>query len=119
MDVVLDIVGGDYIARDLACLALEGRIACLATPRGRLIELDLGPLFAKRGTILASSLRPRTAREKAAIARRLEKHIWPLLPARGPIVPVLDSVYTFERAAEAHARMESSAHVGKIVLVPG
>ncbi|MBV9334189.1 MAG: zinc-binding dehydrogenase, partial [Candidatus Eremiobacteraeota bacterium] len=61
---------------------------------------------------------PRTAQEKAAIARALERDIWPLLPARDPIKPIIDSVYPFERAAEAHARMESSAHIGKIVLVP-
>lgn len=117
-DVVLDIVGGDYIARDLACLATDGRIVCLATARGRIIQLDLGRLFAKRGTILASSLRPRSAAEKAAIARRLRERIWPLLPNRDPIVPVVDAVYPFERAADAHARLESSAHVGKLVLVP-
>ncbi len=118
VDVVLDIVGGDYIARDIDCLALDGRIACIATPRGSRIELDLRRLFAKRGTILASSLRPRTADEKAAIAREVERHIWPLLPRRDPIVPVVDSVYSFEHAADAHARMESSAHIGKIVLTP-
>ncbi len=118
VDVVLDIVGGDYIARDVESLALDGRIACIATTRGRSVELDLGRLFAKRATILASTLRPRSASQKGAIARRLERRIWPLLPTREAIVPLVDSVYAFERAAEAHARMESSAHVGKIVLVP-
>jgi NADPH:quinone reductase len=118
VNVVLDIVGGDYIARDLACLALDGRITCVAAPRGRRIEIDLGRLFALRAAILASSLRPRTAQEKAAIARELEEHIWPLLPKRDRIVPVIDSVYPFERAAAAHARLEASAHVGKIVLTP-
>ena len=118
VNVVLDIVGGDYIERDLRCLALDGRIVCIATPRGRVIQLDLGRLFATRGTILASSLRPRTVEQKAEIARVLEERIWPLLPRRDPIAPAIDSVYPFERAAEAHARIESSAHVGKIVLVP-
>jgi NADPH:quinone reductase len=118
VDAVLDIVGGDYIARDVDCLALDGRIACIATARGRIAEIDLGKLIARRGAVLASSLRPRSAEEKAAIARELERHIWPLLPRRDPIVPVIDSVYPFERAADAHARMESSAHVGKLVLVP-
>jgi NADPH2:quinone reductase len=116
VNVVLDIVGGDYIARDLACLALDGRIACVAAPRGRRIEIDLGRLFALRAAILASSLRPRTPEEKAAIARELEERIWPLLPKRDRIVPVIDSVYPFERAAAAHARLEASAHAGKIVL---
>ncbi|MGA8474933.1 MAG: NAD(P)H-quinone oxidoreductase [Candidatus Cybelea sp.] len=118
VDVVLDIVGGDYIARDIACLAPDGRVACLAAPRGRIVELDLGQLFAKRGTLLASSLRPRSAEEKAAIARELCQHIWPLLPRRDPIFPVIDSVYPFERAADAHVRLEAGAHVGKLVLIP-
>jgi NADPH2:quinone reductase len=118
VDVVLDIVGGDYIARDVACLAPDGRVVCLATPRGRIVELDLGQLFAKRGTVLASSLRPRSAEQKAAIARELCRHIWPLLPRRYPILPVIDSVYPFERAADAHVRLEASAHVGKLVLIP-
>lgn len=118
VDVVLDIVGGDYIRRDLEALALDGRIVCLAMPRGRIVEIDFGALFARRAAIMASSLRPRSASEKAAIARALEERIWPLLPAREAIVPAIDSVYPFERAADAHARLESSAHVGKIVLVP-
>jgi NADPH:quinone reductase len=116
--VVLDIVGGDYITRDLECLAPDGRIACIATQRGRVAEIDLGLLLAKRATVLGSSLRPRTAEEKAAIAQRLRDRIWPLLPERGPIVPVVDSIYPFERAADAHARLESNAHIGKIVLTP-
>jgi NADPH2:quinone reductase len=118
VDVVLDLVGGDYIARDIECLALDGRIACIATRRGTKVEFDLRRLFAKRGTIGGSSLRPRTAAEKAAIARQLRERIWPLLERRDKVVPVIDSVYTFEQAADAHARLESSAHVGKIVLVP-
>jgi NADPH:quinone reductase len=118
VDVVLDIVGGDYIMRDLAALALDGRILCLATRRGRIVELDLASLFAKRGAILASALRPRNAQEKAAIAHELEAHIWPLLTERQAIVPVIDSVYPFERVAEAHARLEASAHIGKVILTP-
>ncbi len=118
VDVVLDIVGGDYIARDLACLALDGRVVCVAAPRGRRIELDLGRLFSLRAAIMASHLRARTAEEKAAIARALEERIWPLLGKREQILPVIDSVYPFESAAAAHARLEASAHIGKIVLTP-
>jgi putative PIG3 family NAD(P)H quinone oxidoreductase len=118
VDVVLDIVGGDYVARDLDAIALDGRIACLAIRGERIVQLDLGKIFVKRGAILASRLRTRTASEKAAIAQELERHIWPLLPERTAIVPIVDAVYPFERAAEAHARLESSAHIGKIVLVP-
>jgi putative PIG3 family NAD(P)H quinone oxidoreductase len=118
VDVVVDIVGGDYIGRDLTALALDGRVVCVGTRRGRIVELDLGRLFGKRGTILGSSLRPRSAAEKAAIARSLRERIWPLLPKRDPIRPVVDSVYPFEHSADAHARLEASAHIGKIVLVP-
>jgi NADPH2:quinone reductase len=117
VDVVLDIVGGDYVARDVQSLALDGRVACIATQGGRTAEIDLGVLLAKRATILGSSLRPRTAAQKAAIAQHLRERIWPLLPKRDPIAPVVDSVYPFDRAADAHARLESSAHIGKIVLV--
>lgn len=118
VDVVLDIVGGDYVNRDLAAIALDGRVVCIATQRGREATIDLGLLLMKRATVLGSSLRPRTAEQKAAIARELHENVWPLLPNRDPIEPVVDSVYPFERAAEAHTRLESSAHIGKIVLVP-
>ena len=118
VDVVLDIVGGDYLNRDLKALALDGRIVCIATQRGRDATIDLGMLLTKRATLLGSSLRPRTAEQKAAIAQMLLERIWPLLPKRDPIAPLVDSVFTFEQAAEAHARLESSQHAGKIVLVP-
>ncbi|MBV8149507.1 MAG: NAD(P)H-quinone oxidoreductase, partial [Candidatus Eremiobacteraeota bacterium] len=118
VDVVLDIVGGDYIGRDLRAIALDGRIVSIATARGRAAEIDLGRLIVRRATILGSSLRPRSAPEKAAIARALAEHIWPLLPKRDPIAPVVDSIYPFERVVEAHTRLESGEHVGKIVLTP-
>ncbi|HEX3368815.1 MAG TPA: NAD(P)H-quinone oxidoreductase [Candidatus Cybelea sp.] len=118
VNVVLDIVGGDYVARDVECLSPDGRVVCIATQRGRNVEIDLHRLLAKRATIMGSSLRPRTAEQKAAIARELERRIWPLLPKRDPIVPVVDAVFPFARAAEAHARMEGSAHIGKLVLTP-
>jgi NADPH:quinone reductase len=118
VDVVLDIVGGDYLPRDLRVLALDGRIACIATSRGRAAEIDLGRMLSRRATITGSSLRPRSTEQKAAIARALAARIWPLLPKRDPIAPVIDSIYSFDRAAAAHARLESSAHIGKIVLAP-
>jgi len=118
VDVVLDVVGGPYIARDLDALALDGRIACIATSGGSTAEIDLGKLLYKRATIGGSSLRRRTVEQKAAIARELLAHVWPLLPERGPIHPVVDSVYPFEEAAEAHRRLESSEHIGKILLTP-
>ncbi|HKU81848.1 MAG TPA: NAD(P)H-quinone oxidoreductase [Candidatus Tumulicola sp.] len=117
-DVVLDIVGGDYLERDLRCLARDGRIACIAMPGGSGATIDLRLLIGKRATVLGSSLRPRTAEQKAAIARELRERVWPRLPQRDPIRPIVDAVYPFDRAAEAHARLEQSAHVGKIVLTP-
>lgn len=117
-DVILDIVGGDYIDRDLRALALDGRIVCLAVPNGAQASIDVRMLLARRGTISGSSLRPRTAAEKAAIANGLRERIWPLLGARDPIAPIVDSIFTFSQAAKAHERMESSGHIGKIVLVP-
>jgi NADPH:quinone reductase len=118
VDAVLDIVGADYLTRNLDALALDGRIVCIATLSGSRVDFDLRALSAKRASILASHLRSRSAAQKATIARTLERRIWPLLPKRDPIVPVIDSIYPFDRASEAHARLESSAHIGKIVLVP-
>jgi NADPH2:quinone reductase len=118
VDVVLDIVGGSYIDRDLKCLAIDGRISCIAMMEEPVAELDLRLLLARRGSLMGSSLRPRSSAEKAAIARGLREHVWPLLPARDPIFPVVDSVFTFSDAAKAHRRMESSEHIGKIILVP-
>lgn len=118
VDVILDLVGGDYIARDIEALAVEGRITCIATPRGRIAEIDLGRLLQRRGAIMASHLRARTVAEKAPIARQLLEHVWPLLPERDPIRPIIDSVFTFDQAAEAHRRLEQSLHIGKIILVP-
>ncbi len=118
VDVVLDIVGGDYIDRDLRALAVDGRISCLATAGGATASIDLRYLLQRRATILGSSLRPRSADEKAEIARGLRARIWPLLPARDPISAVIDSLFTFSQAAQAHERLESHGHIGKIVLVP-
>ncbi len=118
VDVVLDVVGGDYVDRDLHALAIDGRISCLATGGGTSATIDLRWLLQRRATILGSNLRPRTADEKAEIARGLRAKIWPLLPERDPIAPVIDSLFTFSQAAQAHERLESPEHIGKIVLVP-
>jgi NADPH:quinone reductase len=118
VDVVLDIVGGDYLNRNLRAIATEGRIACLAHAGGSEATIDLRYLFQRRATIGGSSLRPRTIEEKAAITQALLTNIWPLLGARDPIKPIVDSVYAFSQAPEAHTRLESSQHIGKIVLVP-
>ena len=117
VDVILDMVGGEYIARDLAALAADGRITCIATPHGAQIELDLRELMRKRASVMASGLRARSLEQKAAIAAALLREVWPKLPARNPIRPVVDSTFQLQDAALAHRRLEESAHVGKIVLV--
>jgi NADPH2:quinone reductase len=118
VDVVLDIVGGSYLARNVAAVAQDGRIACIATQGGAKAELDIGELMRRRATIFGTALRPRTVEQKAAIAGALRARIWPLLPARNPIRPIVDRVYPFADAAQAHRRMEASEHAGKIVLTP-
>lgn len=118
VDVVFDIVGGDYINRDLDALAKDARVVSIASQRGSQATIDLGKLHAKRATIAGSSLRSRTVAEKAAIADRLRERVWPLLPAKDPIEPLVDSIFTFADAPAAHRRLEASAHTGKIVLVP-
>ena len=114
-DVILDMVGGDYVARNYAAAALGGRIVQIAFLNGPKATLDMRPLMVKRLVHTGSTLRPRSAAEKAVIAQMLEAKVWPLL-ASGRCKPVIDSAYPFAEAAKAHARMESSAHIGKIVL---
>ncbi len=114
-DVILDMVGGDYVARNYAAAAFRGRIVQIAFLNGPKATLDLRPLMQKRLTHTGSTLRPRSAAEKAVIAESLRAKVWPLLAA-GRCKPVIDSAYPFAEAAKAHARMESSAHIGKIVL---
>jgi NADPH2:quinone reductase len=114
-DVILDMVGGDYVARNYAAAALGGRIVQIAFLNGPKATLDLRPLMVKRLTHTGSTLRPRSPAEKAVIADALHEKVWPLLAA-GRCRPVIDSTYPLVEAAAAHARMESSAHVGKIVL---
>ena len=117
-DLILDMVGGDYIPRNHEAAAIEGRIVQIAFLKSPKIELDLRKLMVKRLTHTGSTLRPRSPAEKATIARALEERVWPLL-AEGRCRPVIDSTFPLERAAAAHERMESSQHVGKIVLTVG
>jgi NADPH:quinone reductase len=114
-DVILDMVGGDYVARNYAAAALGGRIVQIAFLHGPKATLDLRPLMVKRLVHTGSTLRPRSVAEKAAIAQELHRQVWPLLAA-GHCKPVIDSSFVLADAALAHERMESSAHVGKIVL---
>ncbi|MGB8315283.1 MAG: NAD(P)H-quinone oxidoreductase [Aestuariivirga sp.] len=114
-DVILDMVGGDYVARNLRCVAMNGRIVNIAFQKGSKMEIDLLPLMLKRLTLTGSTLRPRSVAEKAEIARSLEARVWPLFAA-GKCKPVIFKSFPLAQAAEAHRLMESSQHVGKIVL---
>jgi NADPH:quinone reductase len=118
VDVILDMVGGRYIDRNLRILAVEGRLVQIAFLEGSRAEIDLGPVMMKRQTITGSTLRPRTVAEKGAIARSLRERVWPLVEA-GRIAPVIFKTFSLSEAADAHRLMESSRHIGKIVLTTG
>jgi NADPH:quinone reductase len=117
VDVVLDMVGGPYLAKNVDVLALEGRVAIVATQGGRTGQLEIGNLMAKRGKIMGSTLRARTPEEKGKIARRLLRDVWAMLPPKNVIRPIIDSTFPLTDARLAHERMESGKHIGKIVLV--
>ncbi len=114
-DVVLDMVAGAYIGRELQCMAEDGRLALIAVQGGTKSEVDAGLVLRKRLAIVGSTLRPRSIAYKTAIARELRERAWPLVEA-GKVKPVIHQVFPAAKAAEAHALMESSTHVGKIVL---
>lgn len=116
VDVVLDMVGGDYVPREINCLADDGRIALIALLGGAKAEIDLGQVLRRRLTITGSTLRPRSVGFKTDIARNLRTRVWPLL-ASGKIKPVIFKTFPLAQASAAHVLMESSAHVGKIMLV--
>ncbi|TLY96976.1 MAG: NAD(P)H-quinone oxidoreductase [Gammaproteobacteria bacterium] len=115
-DVILDMVGGDYLARNVAAAALEGRIALIATQGGTRAELDLRSLMAKRLTLTASTLRSQPVENKGRIARALRENVWPLFASRG-LKPVIHARFPLADAALAHELMESDLHIGKIVLL--
>jgi len=117
-DVILDMVGGDYIPKNLKCLAVEGRLVQIAFLKGSTAEINLLPLMMKRQTLTGSTLRPRSVAQKAEITQSLRQKVWPLLES-GKIAPVIHKTFPLAQAADAHRLMESSAHVGKIVLVTG
>ncbi|RFP18449.1 MULTISPECIES: NAD(P)H-quinone oxidoreductase [unclassified Duganella] len=114
-DVILDMVGGDYLPREISCLADDGRIALIATLGGGKATVDLGQVLRRRLTITGSTLRPRSAAFKGAIAKQLLDKVWPLMAAK-KLKPVIYEVFPLEQAAAAHALMETSNHVGKIML---
>lgn len=115
IDVILDMVGGDYVAKNLDLLAVDGRLVQIAFLKSSRTEIDLMQVMRRRLTITGSTLRPRTAAEKGAIAAALEQHVWPLLNA-GAVAPVVAATFPLADAAAAHRLMESSQHIGKIVL---
>ena len=116
VDLILDIVGGDYVARDLQALAVEGRLVVIGFQGGNTASIDFRRVLARRLTITGSLLRPRSVREKGEIASALRWEVWPLLEA-GRLKPVLYRTFPLAEAADAHRRMESSEHIGKIVLI--
>ncbi len=116
VDLILDMVGGDYVARNIDALAVDGRHVSIAFLKGSKVEIDLQKVMAKRLTLTGSTLRPRSVAEKGAIAAALQAEVWPLIEA-GRIRPVIHATFPLTRASEAHALMESSAHVGKIILL--
>lgn len=118
VEVILDMVGGDYVERNWKVAAVEGRICQIATLNGVAENVNFSRLMVKRLVHTGSTLRPREATFKAAIAARLREKVWPLIEA-GTVRPVMDSTFPLAEAAAAHARMESSGHIGKIVLLTG
>ncbi len=115
-DLALDMVGGDYVARNFKVMAMEGRIVQIAFQQASKIEIDLLPIMLKRLTLTGSTLRPRSVAQKAEIAKELEQKVWPLL-ANGKCRPIVHATFPLIDAASAHRMMESSVHTGKIILV--
>ena len=115
VDVVLDMVAGDYVAREVKCLAEDGRIVIIAVQGGTKAEFNAGLVLTRRLSIMGSTLRKQPVAFKAAIAQQLRQHVWPLIEA-GSIKPVIHSVFPATEAAQAHTLMESNQHIGKIVL---
>jgi NADPH2:quinone reductase len=116
VDVILDIIGGDYLPRNIDCLAMDGRLAQIGLIGGSRAAFDFRPVLQKRLSITGSTLRARTVEEKGAIARELEARVWPLL-AQGSVTPIVDAEFPLDRAADAHRALESGLVFGKAVLV--
>jgi NADPH:quinone reductase-like Zn-dependent oxidoreductase len=118
VDIVLDIVGGDYFKRNLQALAVDGRLLQIGLLGGAVADINLAAMMQRRLTITGSTLRIRSVDEKAAIARELEQHVWPLL-ASAIVGPVVHRTFTLAQAAEAHRLLESGEVIGKVVLTTG
>ncbi|MGH1349800.1 MAG: NAD(P)H-quinone oxidoreductase [Methyloligellaceae bacterium] len=114
-DVILDMIGGDYIERNMKCAAQDGRIVQIAFLNGPIAEINFNRLMINRLTLTGSTLRPRTDKVKTEIAKAVESNVWPMIK-EGKFKPVIDSTFPLEKAGEAHKRMESRGHIGKIIL---
>src|SRR5581483_4198595 len=118
IDVILDMVGGDYFPKHVAMLGRDGRLVHIAFGHGSEVALDLRQLMGKRLVITGSTLRSRAVAEKSSLRDGVEKQLWPLISS-GTVRPIIDCVYPMSEAAEAHRRMESSQHIGKILMAVG
>ena len=118
VDVILDIVGGDYLPRNIDCLALNGRLVQIGLIGGSRAQMNLTAILQRRLTLTGSTLRARTVEEKGALAREVEKHVWPLLD-KGTIKPIVHATFPLARAGDAHRLLESGEVIGKIVLTAG
>jgi putative PIG3 family NAD(P)H quinone oxidoreductase len=116
VDVVLDMIGAEYFARNIDVLATEGRLVEIATQRGAKTELNIMTIMQRRLTVTGSTLRARSVAEKGLVAAQVREHVWPLLE-RGAVKPIVHATFPLARAAEAHRVMESGTHIGKLVLV--
>ncbi len=116
VNVILDMVGGDYAARNIQALARDGRLVSIAFLKGSKVTLDLMPVMLKRLTLTGSTLRPQSVERKGEIARALGERVWPLISS-GDIKPVIHATFPLAQAADAHHLMESGRHIGKIVLI--
>ncbi len=117
VDLILDMVGGSYFPKNIKILASQGRLLQIALMQGYKAEVDIRPLLMKRVTLTGSTLRPRSVQEKSEIARELKKEVWPLLDS-GTIRPIIFKTFPLKNASDAHRLMESSNHIGKILLKP-
>lgn len=116
VDVILDMVGGDYIAKNIDCLATEGRLVHIAFLKGPKAEIDFRKIMVKRLTVTGSTLRPQPVENKEKIANSLKEKVWPLI-ADGAITPVINATFPLEKAADAHALLDSGKNMGKIILI--
>ena len=116
VDVVLDIVGGDYLQRNIESLAMDGRLVLIGQLGGPTARINTVPILQRRLTIVGSTLRARSVAEKGAIAKAVHEHVWPLLES-GAVRVIVHRTFALRAAAEAHRMMESSTHIGKLVLV--